>query len=114
MAPASFIDGRRFNNYREMSEYMKAVRENRHPIDPESEEKYSIREEMGIFVFTGLRKAEGFSLRQFRKVFGEEFFDVYDMDIVKRYKGMLIYNDDRLYLSERGMDISNRIMAEFV
>ena len=61
-----------------------------------------------------MRKAEGFSLRQFRKVFGEEFFDVYDMDIVKRYKGMLIYNDDRLYLSERGMDISNRIMAEFV
>ena len=114
LGASSFIDGRRFNNYREMSEYMKAVRENRHPIDPESEEKYSIREEMGIFVFTGLRKAEGFSLRQFRKVFGEEFFDVYDMDIVKRYKGMLIYNDDRLYLSERGMDISNRIMAEFV
>lgn len=114
LGASSFVGGRRFNNYKKMSQYIAAVMEKKMPEDDKSEEKYSRREEMGIFVFTGLRKAEGFSLGQFKKAFGEEFFDVYDIDILKKYKGLLIYDGERLHLSEKGMDISNRIMAEFV
>ena len=97
-----------------MHEYLTAIREHTAPVDRESIENYSQREEMRIFVFTGLRKAEGFSLDHFNHVFRKEFFDVYDADILKKYKGLLICADGRLYLSERGMDVSNRIMAEFV
>ena len=40
---------------------------------------------------------------------------MYTMKIfLKKYKGLLICADGRLYLSEHGMDVSNRIMAEFV
>ena len=48
-------------------------------------------------------------------MFGQELFQVYDRKILDRYKGMLILDGDRLYLSESmAMDISNRIMTEFV
>ena len=69
---------------------------------------------MGIFVFTGLRKTDGINLSDFRKIFKEDFFSVYDNTILNKYKGMLILDGDRLYLSERGMDISNKIMMEFI
>ena len=42
-----------------------------------------------------------------------KFFDVYDADILKKYKGLLICADGRLYLSEQN-GCFNRIMAEFV
>lgn len=71
-----------------MHEYLTAIREHVPPVDQESIENYSQREEMGIFVFTGLRKAEGFSLNHFHHVFRKDFFDVYDEDILKKYKGL--------------------------
>ena len=114
LGACSFLDGSRFKNCSGMSDYIRAVKEGIEPVDAESVENYTQREEMGIFVFTGLRKAEGIELGQFRRVFGQDFFQVYDRKILDRYKGMLILDGDRLYLSEHGMDISNRIMTEFV
>ncbi|MFQ8846126.1 MAG: coproporphyrinogen III oxidase, partial [Clostridia bacterium] len=114
LGASSFAGGSRFKNTSRMHEYLTAIREHVPPVDQESIENYSQREEMGIFVFTGLRKAEGFSLDHFHHVFRKDFFDVYDEDILKKYKGLLICADGRLYLSEHGMDVSNRIMAEFV
>ena len=114
LGASSFVGGSRFKNTSRMHEYLTAIRKHVPPVDQESIENYSQREEMGIFVFTGLRKAEGFSLDHFHHVFRKDFFDVYDEDILKKYKGLLICADGRLYLSEHGMDVSNRIMAEFV
>lgn len=114
LGASSFVDGKRFKNYSRMYDYAEAVKAHKDTVDEDSIENYSVRDEMGIFVFTGLRKAEGFSLQQFKHVFGEEFFNVYDESIVKKYRGMLIHADGRLYLSERGMDISNKIMTEFI
>ncbi len=114
LGASSFVDGKRFKNTSKMKEYLAAIRNKTVPIDKNGIENYTQREEMGIFVFTALRKAEGFRLDHFKHVFQTDFFDVYDPNILKKYKGLLIYADDRLYLSEHGMDISNRIMAEFV
>ena len=111
---SSFIGGRSFENLKVMTEYLDALKEDVSPVDTENIKSYSRREEMGIFVFTGLRKAEGISLEEFRDIFGEDFFSVYDQRVLKKYKGLLILADGRLYLSEKGMDVSNRIMTEFV
>ncbi len=110
----SFAGGKRFENFRTMTKYIKALKEGVDPVDSENIKEYTKRDEMGIFVFTGLRKAEGISLEEFRDIFGEDFFVVYDERVLKKYKGLLILADGRLCLSERGMDVSNRIMTEFV
>ncbi len=114
LGASSFIDGSRFRNCSNMHDYITAIKEKIPPIDAGSVENYGPKEEMGIYVFTGLRKSEGISLEEFRNVFKHEFFDVFDRSILDRYKGMLIFDGERLYLSERGMDISNVIMSEFV
>ena len=69
---------------------------------------------MGIYIFTGLRKTEGIDLRHFRRIFGKELFEVYDSKLPDRYRGLLMVEGDRMFLSEKGMDVSNRIMAEFI
>lgn len=114
LGASSFIDGSRFKNCSNMHDYIKAIKENVSPIDAGSVENYGLRDEMGIYVFTGFRKSEGISLDEFRGVFKKDFFDVFDRNILNKYRGMLIFDGERLYLSERGMDISNVIMAEFI
>ena len=114
LGASSFVEGARLKNHDKMYDYIRDLNQNKAPVDEESTEVYKPREEMGIFVFTGLRKAEGISLEEFRQTFREDFFSIYDRDILNRYKGLLILNGDRLYLTERGMDISNRIMMEFI
>lgn len=114
LGASSFAGGRRFKNHCSLYDYINSIKQRKDTVDEKSVENYSEKDEMGIFVFTGLRKTEGFSLEHFRRVFNKSFFEVYDESILKKYKGLLIYTGERLYLSERGMDISNRIMAEFI
>ena len=114
LGASSFVEGSRFRNCSRMSDYIKAIKEDVEPVDVNSVEHYSVTEEMGIFMFTGLRKTEGVDLNEFRQIFGKDLFSVYDRGMLERYKGMLVLDGDRIYISERGMDISNRIMTEFV
>ena len=111
---SSFIGGDRLRNYSKMSEYLKAVKEYRPPVDEEQSFTYSKREEMGIFTFTALRTNAGLNFRRFKEVFGTDFYRVYPREKVLKYKGLLVEESDGIHLTERGMDTSNVIMAEFV
>lgn len=114
LGASSFTGGSRYKNCGRMKDYLRAIKAHTAPVDAGSIENYTQREEMGIYVFTGLRKTEGIDLDQFRETFGRDFFDVYDRKLLDRYKGFLILSGERLYLSERGMNVSNSIMTEFV
>ncbi len=111
---SSFAGGSRFNNLNKMSHYIAAIKKGVEPVDESSIVTYPPREEMGVYVFTGLRKAEGISLKHFKRTFDEDFFDVFSTDVLDKFKGKLIFDGERLYITEKGMDISNMIMSEFV
>lgn len=114
LGASSFTDGVRYKNCEKMYDYVQAIKAKVSSIDTGSIEKYSIKEEMGIFAFTGLRKSDGIDLKRFEEIFGIDFFDVYDIEIMDKYRGKLLFKENRLFLSESGMDISNTIMAEFL
>ena len=70
------------------------------------------------FVFTGLRKTEGIDLNEFENRFGVPFFEYYEsqqayVDFCIK-EGYMVTEGPRLRLTEKGIDISNSIMAEFV
>ena len=111
---SSFFGGQRFKNHEKMNRYIDAIKKHQVPMDQRSIERYSEKEEMGIYVFTGLRKAEGISLDDFRQRFERDLFSVYDPAILRRYKGLLKLSENQLYLTDAGMDVSNTVMAEFV
>lgn len=73
------------------------------------------REQMEEFMFLGLRLTEGVSKKRFFKTFGKKFTDVYP-GISKKLirEGLLVQEGDRLKLTELGLDVSNRVMAEFL
>ena len=114
LGASSFFEGKRFKNYDKMYKYIQAIKEQRIPVDERTVEKYTDRDEMGIYVFTGLRRSEGIDLRDFRERFGNDLFDVYDVDILEKHKGLIGLYNDRLYLTQAGMDVSNTVMREFV
>ena len=114
LGASSFIGGVRYKNCSDMISYLDHIKASEAPVDIEDIEKYSKRDEMGVFVFTGLRKKEGINIREFENIFGVEFFKVYDPSLINIYFGYLDFDGTILKLTDKGKDISSRVMAEFV
>lgn len=72
-------------------------------------------EEMEEFMFLGLRLTEGVSASQFERRFGTSVDAVYGK-VLKRQQelGLLKKCGERIFLTPRGMDVSNMVMAEFL
>ena len=111
---SSFMGGHRFKNCDKVLEYLDFLKEGLPPVKPEDVEHYTLRDEMGIYIFTGLRKTEGFRISEFENTFGEDFFDVYDPEIIRNLRGLLVAEGDTIRLTEKGFDVSNKVMAAFV
>lgn len=80
--------------------------------------KLTENEEIEEYMFLGLRMAEGVSADAFRHVFGREMTTVYKEPIEKFISMGLLQWDkgaaDRLRLTDRGIDVSNVIFADFL
>ncbi len=73
------------------------------------------KDEMEEFMFLGLRCTKGVSKQIFKKRFGVEIESVYGK-VLEKYKvqELLSEQGDRIYLSDKGIDVSNVVMAEFM
>lgn len=80
--------------------------------------KNNLMDSAGEFVFTGLRKCDGITYRAFREKIGKELWDVFGSrrgELEEFFSlGELEETKDGLRLTEKGIDISNRIFAVFV
>jgi oxygen-independent coproporphyrinogen-3 oxidase len=98
------------------SSFMEGVRSTEKPR--EEHHVNDFEDNTAEFVFTGLRKTAGISKAEFAARFGKELWDVYGIrrDRLEEFfeSGALMEEGDVLRLSERGIDISNRIMSLFV
>jgi len=111
---SSFIGGHRFKNISSVLEYLQFIKQGLPPVKHEDVEHYTLRDEMGVYVFTGLRKTDGFDIRDFEETFRTDFFDVYDPEILTRLRGLVEMQGCILRLTDKGLDVSNKVMAEFV
>ncbi|MGN8728552.1 radical SAM family heme chaperone HemW [Hornefia butyriciproducens] len=98
------------------SSFMNGVRWTEKPREEYHENDFA--DNTGEYVFTGLRKTEGIRKSDFARRFGREFWEVYGSrrGYLEEYfeEGLLLEEGDVIRLSERGIDISNSIMAIFV
>ena len=105
----SYMDGRRFHNTYDFKEY---IEEKVKPLDTEL---LSDEEKEEEFMFMGLRMTEGISKRDFRERFKTDIYNVYGEELKTLIEEKLINEkDDRIFLSERGIDISNQIFEKFI
>lgn len=107
---ASLMENRRFSNGRELSAYLKdpmGVREGMQELTRE--------EQMEEFMFLGLRLTSGVRKSRFYQEFGQTMDEVYGAVLVKNIgDGLLEEENGFVRLTDRGVDVSNYVMAQFL
>ncbi|EHK2399268.1 TPA: oxygen-independent coproporphyrinogen III oxidase [Clostridium perfringens] len=112
-ASASYINGKRIKNISSVEEYINSINEKREAV--EEIINNSKNDNMEEFMFMGLRKINGIDENEFKNRFSMNINDVYG-EILNKYidEGLLIRGSGRIFLSEKGIEISNIIMADFL
>ena len=112
-AAASYINGKRIKNISSVEEYINSINEKGEAV--EEIINNSKNDNMEEFMFMGLRKINGIDENEFKKRFSMNINDVYG-EILNKYigEGLLIRESGSIFLSEKGIEISNVIMADFL
>ena len=117
MGAASYIEGRRFrapadsDGYREYASSQKKISDY---------DKQTKNEAMEEFMFLGLRMTEGISVDDFNRFFAsakdDDLFSRLYGDVVDRYidMGLLENAGRRIKLTDKGIDVSNVVLADFL
>lgn len=112
-AAASYINGKRIKNISSVEEYINSINEKGEAV--EEIINNSKNDNIEEFMFMGLRKINGIDENEFKNRFSMNINDVYG-EILNKYidEGLLIRESGRIFLSEKGIEISNIIMADFL
>lgn len=115
LGASGMINNVRYKNLSDMDLYLKAIEDEILPYDDNETENLNINDMMAEFMFLGLRMTEGVSIKEFENTFSKQFPKEYE-DVVNKYTamGFLTKKDDRVMLTEDGIDVSNAIMSEFL
>ena len=119
---ASLIENVRYTNTSDINEYLSGCR-NIHDIGEDifranlhvSADVIDRKGQMEEFMFLGLRMNEGITRENFEKAFGISIDAIYrdTIDSLKE-QDLLIARAGHIYLSERGKDVANYVMAQFL
>ncbi len=113
LGASSYLHGTRFHNPSLMEEYHRDCRNL--PALRREEERLSAKRQMEEFCFLGLRLTEGISKTDFEERFGMPIEAVYKnvLDYYLKFK-LLKEQGDRIFLTDRGIDVSNQVFAAFL
>ncbi len=118
LGAASMVADRRWSNVRGMQEYLDMWL-NPNPdagaVRVMDAHDLSGQERMEETMYLGLRMTQGVSLTEFRRTFGCEMEEIYG-EVLGRYlaMGLLRRTGDRVSLTDRGIDVSNYVLADFL
>ncbi|MBQ9870395.1 MAG: radical SAM family heme chaperone HemW [Eubacterium sp.] len=131
LGAASLFKGERFSNLRDLDQYLELMGEVAKLMTPEMDllQLYDaatvklrcdntamyVDRRMEEYMFLGLRMISGVSRTEFKEKFNKEMFDVYG-PVINKYvdDGFLKLEEDRVALTDAGIDISNIILSEFL
>ena len=107
---ASLVENVRFRNGDSLDWYIQ------NPCESVTDvEGLSVEEQMAEMMFLGLRMEKGVSFQRFQEVFGVSLIKVYGKVIEKHVQeGLLQIKEDQVFLTLKGMDVSNYVMADFL
>lgn len=127
LGAASLVGEYRYSNCRDLKEYIRQAGQIHSVTWQQAGEEYpavnlhstveklSVRECMEEFMFLGLRMIEGVARADFEHQFARPVEAVYQ-DVMQRLsaEGLLIKKEGRIYLTERGQEVSNYVLAQFL
>ncbi|MBO5424877.1 MAG: oxygen-independent coproporphyrinogen III oxidase [Lachnospiraceae bacterium] len=128
---ASYFQGKRFSNKRDIFQYIELMEEtgekfvemdNMEILYNDTARKLRenvtpvyIDARMEEFMFLGLRMMCGISREDFEERFNKDIYEVYG-PVLNKYidMGYMAAIDDRIILTDMGIDVSNTILSEFI
>lgn len=123
LGASSCLNNTRFHNEEDLALYIeegtRVQNENGVSFEERFERKelqqLTLKEQMEECMFLGLRMMKGVDMNQFERQFEVQFDKVYGK-IVKEMvsDGLLAIKNNHLILTERGIDLSNYVMSEFL
>lgn len=113
LAAHSFLNGYRYSNVCNIEDYIKLINEDK-DVKVETYKNLT-KDTMEEFMFMGLRKIKGINIDEFYKRFHKNIYEVYG-DIINKYsnKGLIIEDKENIFLSPRGIELSNSVMCDFI
>ena len=109
LGSASLLENERFHNTTDLTDYLGG------DYLAYEQEKLDKKSQMEEFMFLGLRMTEGISTECFRQTFGLTVELVYGPVLQQQIADQLLKKEDgRIFLTERGLDVSNYVMAQFL
>ena len=136
LGAASLVDNVRYSNTRELYEYVELCREitilppeafapeegmaapERNWIGSNLHTEATVvsrKSQMEEFMFLGLRMTEGISRDEFERSFGMPIEAAYVQVLPElQSQGLIEKREGRIYLTDRGMDVANYVMAQFL
>lgn len=112
-AAHSYWEGRRWENEREIPDYIAAIASGRSPAH--EEEPATRKNQMEEFCFLALRTARGLSRSAFKARFGYSLTHVYGPVVADlAAQGLLLTAGDYVRLTERGMKLGNVAFRAFL
>ena len=125
LGASSLIQNVRFKNSSNRSDYHKKCRFTepitkvpitKDPLGIRTEiTPLSLQDQMEEFMFLGLRMCQGISKTTFYQRFHQDINVLYKEALQKMLQNKLIIeNKDRIYLTDRGIDLSNLVFSEFL
>lgn len=101
-----YVNPRDFSVYRQRIALGQPIRELEECMDPEAS--------LAEAIILGLRMNSGLSLSRLQKKYPDAWPTAETTIRLQVEKGLLIQEHGRIFLSERGMDIANQVMMEFL
>lgn len=113
LGSSSLLRNQRYRNEDRLKDYIR-LSGDYHNIRRDIKQ-LAVREQMEEFMFLGLRMSSGISKEEFKQQFGSSMDMIYG-DAIRRSvrEGLLHMNENQLYLTDKGIDLSNMVFTRFL
>lgn len=109
LGASSFMNNVRFKNISDMKQYIE------NPMKKEETIPLSINDSMAEFMFLGLRTISGISKSEFKNCFNADIYSIYGTQLQKfKNDGLISENNDNIFLTSKGIDLSNYVFSDFI
>ena len=115
VAAHSYYDGIRYSNITDLKTYIENFQNGESVYNIIFHEKQSKEQMMKEYMLLGLRKIDGVKISEFKEKFVDNPLYYFREQLNKLVKQNLVeLSEDRIYLTDKGLDLANIVWMEFI
>jgi oxygen-independent coproporphyrinogen-3 oxidase len=109
----SLLEGERFSNKYTIESYINSIEKGLKPVEESYKLEFSDR--VSEYMFLGLRLNQGVNNSEFKKLFGQDMFNMYEESFKElQQKKLIEICGERVSLTPLGLDLANQVFMKFV